>query len=326
MMKYARAVAMSAVAALLFAVLVMPGVVAAQGYPERPVRIIVPIGPGGSYDFVGRLLANRLSVLLGQSFFVENRTGAGTLVGTQSAAAAAPDGYTLLVGGLSNIVFNFALYQKVGYDLNDFAPIALVYTFPYVMVARRDLPQTSLAEIISYARQSPGKLTIAHAGSGSGQQIVGAAFMRLTGTTMVEVPYRTTQGAYPDMLAGRVDLLFDSAAAALPYIAANKVRGIALLAPQRYRTVPDLPTITEAGLPGLGIESWIGLFAPARTPPEVLDRLRSATRIAADELKPQFENSGGGLMQMPVAETDKFIKSEFELWTRVIRDAGIRLD
>jgi tripartite-type tricarboxylate transporter receptor subunit TctC len=326
MMKYARAVAMPAVVALFFAALVLPGVVAAQSYPERPVRIIVPIGPGGSYDFVGRLLANRLSALLGQSFFVENRTGAGTLVGTQSAAAAPPDGYTLLVGGLSNIVFNFALYQKVGYDLNDFAPIALVYTFPYVMVARRDLPQTSLAEIISYARQSPGKLTIAHAGSGSGQQIVGAAFMRLTGTTMVEVPYRTTQGAYPDMLAGRVDLLFDSAAAALPYIAANKVRGIALLAPQRYRTVPDLPTITEAGLPGLGIESWIGLFAPARTPPEVLDRLRSATRIAADELKPQFENSGGGLMQMPVAETDKFIKSEFELWTRVIRDAGIRLD
>jgi len=232
----------------------------------------------------------------------------------------------LLVGGLSNIVFNFALYQKVGYDPEDFVPIALVYTFPYVMMARRDLPQKNLAEIISYARQSPGKLTIAHAGSGSGQQIVGAAFMKLTGTTMVEVPYRTTRGAYPDMLAGRVDLLFDSTAVALPFIKANKVRGVALLAPQRYRTMPDLPTITEAGLPGLGIESWIGLFAPARTPPEVLDRLRSATRVAAEELKPQFENSGGELMQMPVAETDKFIKSEFELWTRVIRDAGIRLD
>jgi tripartite-type tricarboxylate transporter receptor subunit TctC len=323
-MKAVRAVAMPALVALALAVL--PRVAAAQGYPERPVRIIVPIGPGGAYDLVGRLLANRLSDLLGQSIFVENRTGAGTLVGTQSAAAAPPDGYTLLVGGLSNIVFNFALYQKVGYDPEDFVPIALVYTFPYVMMARRDLPQKNLAEIISYARQSPGKLTIAHAGSGSGQQIVGAAFMKLTGATMVEVPYRTTRGAYPDMLAGRVDLLFDSTAVALPFIKANKVRGVALLAPQRYRTMPDLPTITEAGLPGLGIESWIGLFAPARTPPEVLDRLRSATRVAAEELKPQFENSGGELMQMPVAETDKFIKSEFELWTRVIRDAGIRLD
>jgi len=306
--------------------LLVPGTAGADNYPERPVRIIVPIGSGGSYDFVGRLLANKLTELMGQTFFVENRTGAGTLVGTQSAAAAAPDGYTLLIGGLSNMVFNFALYQKVGYELNDFVPIALVYTFPYVMVARSDLPQRNLAEIISYGRQSPGKLTIAHAGTGSGQQIVSAAFMRLTGTSMIEVPYRTTQGAYVDMLAGRVDLLFDSAAAALPYIAAKKVRGVALLAPQRYRTVPDLPTITEAGLSGLGIESWIGLFAPAGTPPEVLDKLRSTTRVAAEDLKANFEKSGGELMQMPVADTDKFIKSEFELWTRVIREAGIHLD
>jgi tripartite-type tricarboxylate transporter receptor subunit TctC len=319
-------VAIKAVLGLALIALLVPGRASADNYPERPVRIIVPIGPGGSYDFVGRLLASRLTELMGQSFFVENRTGAGTLVGTQSAAASAPDGYTLMIGGLSNIVFNFALYQKIGYALNDFVPIALVYTFPYVMVARSDLPQKTLAEIISYGRQSPGKLTIAHAGTGSGQQIIGAAFMRRTGTTMIEVPYRTIRSAYVDMLAGRVDLMFDSAAAALPYVAAKKVRGIALLAPERYRTVPDLPTIAEAGLAGLGIESWIGLFAPAGTPPEVLDKLRSTTRVAAEDLKAQFENSGGGLMQMPVADTDKFIKSEFDLWTRVIRDAGIHLD
>ena len=322
-----KSVAITAAALVLALVaLLMPGTASADNYPERPVRIIVPIGSGGSYDHVGRLLANRLTELMGQSFFVENRTGAGTLVGTQSAAAAAPDGYTLLIGGLSNMVFNFALYQKVGYELNDFVPIALVYTFPYVMVARSDLPQRNLAEIISYGRQSPGKLTIAHAGTGSGQQIVSAAFMRRTGTTMIEVPYRTIRGAYVDMLAGRVDLMFDSAAAALPYITAKKVRGIALLAPERYRSVPDLPTIAEAGLNGLGIESWIGLFAPAGTPPEVLDKLRSTTRVAAEDLKANFEKSGGELMQMPVADTDKFIKSEFELWTRVIRDAGIHID
>jgi tripartite-type tricarboxylate transporter receptor subunit TctC len=330
MTKPARAVRIAVLMAravlMACALVALPGVAAAEGYPDRPVRIIVPSGAGGPYDFVGRLLANRLSDLMGQTFFVENRTGAGTLVGTQSAAAAAADGYTLLVGGLSNLVFNFALYQKIGYEPGDFVPIALVYSFPYVMLARRDLPQRNLAEIINYARQSPGKLTIAHAGSGSGQQIVGAAFMKLTGTTMVEVPYRRTNGAYPDMLAGRVDLLFDSAAVARPLIAANKVRGVALLAPLRYPTMPDLPTIGEAGLPRLDTESWIGLFAPAGTPPEVLDRLRSATRIAADELKPQFEKSGGSLMQVTVAGADKFIKSEFDLWTRVIRDAGIRLD
>jgi tripartite-type tricarboxylate transporter receptor subunit TctC len=303
-----------------------PDSTCAQTYPDHPVRIIVPIGPGGAYDVVGRLLANKLTEQLGQSFFVENRTGAGTLVGTQAAAAAPADGYTLMVGGLSNIVFNFALYQKVPYEPGDFVPVALVYTFPYVMVARSDLPQKDLAEIISYGRQSPGKLTIAHPGLGSGQQIVAAAFMKLTSTTMVEVPYRSTRAAYPDLIAGRVDLLFDSAAAALPFVIARKVRGIALLAPQRYQTVPNLPTMKEAGLPGLGIESWIGLFAPAGTPSEILAHLRVETRIAAAELKEAFEQSGGELMQLPVADTDKFIRSEFDRWTRVIRNAGIRLD
>jgi tripartite-type tricarboxylate transporter receptor subunit TctC len=306
--------------------LALPDTVWAETYPDHPVRIIVPIGPGGSYDLIGRLLANRLSEQLGQSFFVENRTGAGTLVGTQAAAAAPADGYTLVVGGLSNMAFNFALYQKVPYEPNDFAAVGIVYSFPYIMVARNELPQKTLPEIVSYARQSPGQMTVAHAGLGSGQQIVAAAFMKLTGTTIVEVPYRTTQAAYPDLLAGRVDLLFDSAAAALPYINAHKVRGIALLAPQRYRTLPNLPTMAEAGLPGLGVESWIGLFAPTRTPPEILGRLRQETRIAAASLKEQFEKSGGELMQIPPAETDKFVKSEFDLWTKVIRDAGIRLD
>jgi tripartite-type tricarboxylate transporter receptor subunit TctC len=298
----------------------------AQTYPDHPVRIIVPIGPGGAYDIIGRLLANKLTEQMGQTFFVENRTGAGTLIGTQAASAAPADGYTLVMGGLSNIVFNFALYQKVPYEPDDFVPVALVYTFPYVLVARKDLPQKDLAEIISYGRQSPGKLTVAHPGSGSGQQIVAAAFMKLTGTTIVEVPYRSAQAAYPDLIAGRVDLFFDSATAALPYVATQKVRGIALLAQRRYPKAPGLPTMAEAGLPGLAIESWIGLFAPARTPPEILGRLRQETRLAAADLKEQFEKSGGALMQLPVSQTDKFLKSEFDVWTKLIRDAGIRLD
>lgn len=297
-----------------------------QTYPDHPVRIIVPIGPGGAYDIIGRLLASKLSEQIGQAFFVENRTGAGTLVGTQAAAAAPADGYTLVIGGLSNIVFNFALYQKVPYEPDDFVPVALVYSFPYVMVARNDLPQQDLSEIINYGRQSPGKLTVAHPGSGSGQQIIAAAFMKLTGTTIVEVPYRSAQAAYPDLMASRVDLFFDSITGALPYIAAQKVRGIALLAPRRYPKAPNLPTMAEAGLSGLGVESWIGLFAPARTPPEILGRLRQETRIAAAALKDQFEQTGGALMQMPVGETERFVKSEFDLWTKVIRDARIRFD
>src|SRR5258708_11474797 len=242
--------AMSLAISLAVLALFLTGGAKAQTYPDRPVRIIVPIGPGGAYDIIGRLLANKLTAQTGQTFFVENRTGGGTLVGTQAAATAPADGYTLVVGGLSNIVFNFALYQKVPYEPDDFVPVALVYMFPYVMVARSGLPQKDLSEIISYGRQSPGLLTIAHPGSGSGPQIAAAPVMKLTGTTIVEVPYRSTQAAYPDLIAGRVDLLFDSVTAALPYITARKVRAAPLLAPQRYAKVPNLPTMTESVLPG----------------------------------------------------------------------------
>ena len=323
------AVTLRSLAFVVIAVLALQeaaGAQSYQAYPERPVRIIVPTGPGGAYDQIGRLLAKRLSEQFKQTFFVETRVGGGSLVGTQAAAQAPADGYTLLVGGLSNMVFNFALYRQVPYEPDDFAAVAIVYQSPYVMMARSGLPEKDLGEIISYARQSPGKLTIAHAGTGSGQQIVGAAFMKLIGATIVEVPYRTPQAAYPDLIAGRVDITFDSAAAALPFINARKVRGIAILAPERHPATPNLPTMAQAGLSGLNVESWIGLFAPVRTPPEVLTRLRQETRIAAVDLKEAFAKTGGYLMQMTPAKTDRFIKAEYDRWTRVIHDSGIRLD
>jgi tripartite-type tricarboxylate transporter receptor subunit TctC len=295
---------------------------ASQTFPDHPVKIIVPFAPGGAYDIIGRLLAGKLSERTGQPFVVENRPGAGSMVGTQSAAAAPPDGYTLVVGGLSNLVFNFALYQQVPYEPKDFVPVGLVYTFPYVLVARPDLPG-DLLEIIAVARQRPGALTVAHPGIGSGQQIIAAAFMRLTGTALDEV-MDNTQAVYPALKAGRVDLFFDSATAALPFIESHQVRGIALMAPRRCRRLPQLPTMLEAGLSGLGVESWIGLFAPAQTPPEVLTRLRDATRLAAADLKGPFEDTGGSLMDMPIGDADQFLQSEYDLWTRVIRDAGIR--
>ncbi len=306
------------------------GVVAAAaqtGYPDRPVRIIVPIGPGGSYDLVGRHLADVLSKRTGQAFFVENKPGAGTVVGTQAAAQSEPDGYTLLVGGLSNMAFNSALYSKLGYDpLRDFMPVALIYRFGYVMVGRKDLPQATLSDIVATAKAGPGSITVATAGVGTGQHLVAAAFMKAAGVKLLEVPYKGSPPAFTDLLAGRIDLFFDSIAAALPYVQSAQARGIAVLSSRRSPLAPDVPTMSEAGVPGLDVDSWLGIFVPAKTPAEVIARLRGDIRASLPELKERFEKSGGEVWDLPNDKLDAFVVSEHENWTKLIREAGIKLD
>jgi tripartite-type tricarboxylate transporter receptor subunit TctC len=213
MNRFCRAFAWTAA----FALLIVGAAARAQTYPDRPVKIIVPIGPGGSYDLVGRHLADVLGKRMGQTFVVENKPGAGTVVGTQAASQSEPDGYTLVIGGLSNMAFNSALYSKLGYDpLRDFVPVALVYKFGYVMVGRKDLPQAKLQDIVAAAKASPGSISVATAGVGTGQQLVAAAFMKEAGVKLLEVPYKGSPPAFTDLLAGRIDLFFDSIAAALP--------------------------------------------------------------------------------------------------------------
>src|SRR3954451_8571573 len=220
MMRFSVALALAAVACA--------PAKAQSPYPSHPVKIIVPIAPGGSYDLVGRYLADALSKRMGQAFFVENRPGAGTVVGTQAAAQAEPDGYTLLVGGLSNMAFNSALYSKLGYDpLKDFTPVALVYKFGYVMVGRKDLPHARLQDIVASAKTAPGSITVATAGVGTGQQLTAAAFMKAAAVKFLEVPYKGSPPAFTDLLAGRIDLFFDSIAAGLPYVRAGRARGLA---------------------------------------------------------------------------------------------------
>ncbi len=253
----------------------------AQGYPDKPVRIIVPIGPGGSYDIVGRTVADALGKRLGQSVVVENKPGAGTVVGTQFVAREPADGYTLLVGGLSNIVFNPALYSKLGHDpMKEFTPVALVFGISYVLVGRKDLPYATLSEVLAAARKEPGKLSMANAGVGTGQHLVAAALMNATGTKFLEIPYKGAQLAYPDILSGRVDFFIDSFPAALPHIKSGNVRAIAIAGPRRNPQTPDVPTMAEAGVKGFDINSWMGIFAHANTPPDVLTKLR--TEISRD--------------------------------------------
>jgi tripartite-type tricarboxylate transporter receptor subunit TctC len=306
------------------------GVTAAQAqttYPDHPVKIIVPIGPGGSYDLVGRHLADVLSKRTGQAFFVENRPGAGTVVGTQAAAQSEPDGYTLLVGGLSNMAFNSALYSKLSYDpLKDFVPVALVYRFGYVMVGRKDMPQARVADIVAAAKANPGSISVATAGVGTGQQLVAAAFMKAAGVKLLEVPYKGSPPAFTDLLAGRIDLFFDSIAAGLPYVQSGQARGIAVLSSKRSPLAPEVPTMSEAGVPGLDVDSWLGIFVPAKTPQDVIAKLRSDIRASLPDLKERFEKSGGEVWDLPNDRLDGFVASEHENWTKLIREAGIKLD
>jgi tripartite-type tricarboxylate transporter receptor subunit TctC len=324
MVRFAGVLAWTAVALMSAG---LNAAVAQTAYPDHPVKIIVPIGPGGSYDLVGRHLADVLSKRMGQAFFVENKVGAGTVVGTQAAAQSEPDGYTLLVGGLSNMAFNSALYAKLGYDpLKDFVPVALVYKFGYVMVARKDIPQSGLADIVAAAKANPGSITVATAGIGTGQHLVAAAFMKAAGVKLLEVPYKGSPPAFTDLLAGRIDLFFDSIAAGLPYVQSGQARGIAVLSSGRSPLAPDVPTMSEAGVPGLDVDSWLGIFVPAKTPPDLIAKLRRDIRASLPDLKERFEKSGGEAWDMPDDKLDGFVASEHQTWTRLIREAGIKLD
>lgn len=299
----------------------------AQGYPKETVRIIVPTAPGGGFDFVGRVLAEGLSSELKHPFIVENRTGAGTLVGTQAAATAPANGYTLLVGGLANMAFTPGLYKDPRYNpATDFVPVALAGLITYTLVARKDLPQSSLKELIDFAHGNPGKLTIAHAGTGTGQHVAAVLLKSLANVDLTEVAYRGAQPAYTDLLAGRVDLFFDATPTARPFFADGRVRPVVTSGSQRDRLLPNVPTGREAGLEGMVLDSWIGLFAPAKTPKPIIEQLRAAISrvLESADLRKRMEVAGWRVMAMSPAETEAFVKSEADKWVRILRQAGIK--
>src|SRR5262245_26927057 len=305
-----------------------PTDVAAQTFPDRPIKIIVPAGPAGSYDLVGRLLADQLSRRLGQRVSVVNRASFGMVAGTQAVATASPDGTTLLVGGLANIVFNAGRFKKLPYDpLADFVPIALVFNMSYTMVGAKSLPYANVREIIDAAHNKPNSFWVATVGVGSAQHIVAAAFQRLTGTHMLSGGFRDSAMAFQHVASEPIPLLlFDSTPAALPFVKSDQVKALAVLAAKRNPQMPDVPTMAEAGVPGLEVDSWIGLFAPARTPPAVIARLRQAIEQSLPELKPRFEADGAEVMEIPFDQLDAFVRSEHARWVKLIRDAGIRFD
>lgn len=328
-----RVVRRCAAALLVTASLLAAGAAQAQAtaatspsYPDRVVKVIVPQPPGGGFDFVGRLLAERLGKHFGQTFVVENRPGSGTLVGTDAVAKAAPDGYTLLVGSVSNIALNPGLYKSLPYDsLRDFEPLGLAVSYSYTLMARSDLPLHTLQDVVAQAKAKPRSLTYASAGNGSGQHVLAAALWHLAGVDLVHVPYRGAQAAYQDLLGGRVDLFFDLAPTAGRQIAGGRAKAIATSGAQRNPAHPDLPTIRESGVADLELESWFGLFAPAATPPEVLERLRAAMAavVTAPDVTETFVKAGGRPLSLDPAATRKLVAGDVERWTRLIREADI---
>lgn len=303
-----------------------PWALAQGAYPNRPLRVIVPQPPGGGFDFVARALADRLSRQIGQSVVVENKTGSGTLIGTEAAAKADPDGYTLLMGSVSNIALNMGLYNNLSYDsLRDFEPVGMAVSYSYTLMARNDLPFNSLKEVVAYAKANPGKLTYASAGNGSGQHVLAAALWHLAGVNVVHVPYRGAQAAYLDLLGGRVDLFFDLSSTARGQVEAGKVKPLALSGAERNPMHPNVPTILESGVAQLDLESWFGYFVPSKTPAEVQERLRTelARVIAAPELQETFRKAGGKPLSLSTEQTRAMVKRDVERWTKLVRDIGI---
>jgi len=300
---------------------------AAQDYPAKTVHIIVPSTPGGGYDVIGRLLAERFTADLGQPFIVENRAGGGTLLGTQAVATATPDGYTLLIGGLANMAFNPGLHKSLPYDpVRDFAPVAMVGAFTYALVGRKDLAAGNLRQLLDEARANPGKLSIATSGIGTGQHVSALMLKRFASIDLLEVSYKGAQPAYLDLLAGRVDLFFDNTTTARPFIADGRVKPYVTSGSVRDALLPDVPTAAEAGLPELVLDSWIGLFAPAKTPPQTIERLRGATlkAVADPQVRRRLEATGWRIISMPPEDTREFVRREAEKWPALLRQAGIR--
>ena len=298
-------------------------------YPDKPVKIIVPQPQGGGFDLAGRIVGQKLSELTGQQFIVENKPGAGTLLGTQLAAKSVPDGYTLLVGALANIAFNVGLYKSLPYDpRTELVPIALVSSVSFTLVASNRLPVRTFKELVDYTKLNPGKVNYASAGNGTGQHITGAIIAYLTKMPVVHVPYKGAQAVYPDLMNNVVQLFYDNTATAKPHIESGAVKAIATTSRNRWPTLPTIPTFSESGLPGFELETWFGLFAPAGIPKPVMERLRAemAKVIAAPDVRQRFERAGNRMFIVPIPETEAFVKAEIDKWSKLVRETGVELE
>jgi tripartite-type tricarboxylate transporter receptor subunit TctC len=324
----------SFVSLLFSALTLLAGSAGAQTYPSHPVRLIVPFPAAGTTDIIARLIGTELQRMWGQPVVVENRAGAGGVIGTDVAAKSANDGYTLLMGTVGTLAINLPLYaqnnNKLPYHpLNDFVAITNVAAVPNVMVVPASLPASNVKEFIELARSRPGALNMASSGNGTSIHLTGELFKSLTKTYMVHLPYRGSAPALQDMLGGSIQVMFDNLTSSLPHIRSGKLKALAVTSTVRSPALPDVPTMEEAaGLKGFDATAWFGLVAPAGTPREIINKIRNdvAKALESSEVREKFAMQGA----LPVGDTPEqftaYIRAEVDKWTQVVKFSGAKID
>jgi tripartite-type tricarboxylate transporter receptor subunit TctC len=298
----------------------------AQQYPVRPVRMVVPLTPGGGVDILARIVADHYSQALGQRFIVDNRPGAGGSIGVETVAKAAPDGHTLLVSS-SSMVTNAAI-QTVRYDpIRDFQPVTKLTSNAYILLTTTSLPVSSVKELVALARSQPGNVTYASSGTGGVLHLGAELLCALAGVRMNHVPYKGVADAYPAVISGQVNWVLGNPISALPLIKAGRMKGIAVSGAARMKVLPELPTIAESGVPGYAVDAWFGLFAPARVPPRIVEKLyvEASRAVRAPELERRMQAEGADVVGNPPQEFAAQVRAEFEKWRSLVAKAGLKI-
>jgi tripartite-type tricarboxylate transporter receptor subunit TctC len=322
-MKNYYLVAMSA--ALVLAVPDM----ASAAYPEKTIRIIVPYPPGGNIDITARTVAPGLSEVLGQQVVIDNRGGAGGTIGSELAARSAPDGYTLLLGSTGTLASSPALYPKLGFDpIKDFAPTSLVSIVPLVMVIHPAIPAKNVKDFVALAKARPGRITMASAGSGTSNHLTGELFQSVAGIKLIHVPYKGSGPALIDLMGGQVDVLFDQLSSAIGYIKGGKLRALAVTTLKRATALPEVPTVDESGLKGFDASTSTGILLPVATPRDIVTKVHTSLikvlRLPAT--RESFARIGADTLESSPEEFTRFLREEIAKWSKVVHDAGVKLE